>query len=113
MFLAAYVGVACCFYWLMQPTVVGNRGLAAYQPPPRTVVNYADSPWVPPAASEPFTSFALAAPEPASEARSVEAAKTESKTHEARTAPRRERAARARPARSYGSPFGFGFRPWF
>jgi hypothetical protein len=112
-FLAVYVGFAFCFYWLMQPTVVGNGGLAAYHPPPNTVVRYADSPWVPPADSEPFTSFALAEPARASEATSAEAPKTETKTRETRTAPRRQHAVRTRPSygRSFASPFGF--RPWF
>ena len=111
-FLAVYVGFAIGFYWLMQPTVVGNRGLAAYQPPPKTVVTYADSPWVPPPTSEPFTSFALA--EPANAGEGTEAPKTEVKTHETRSAPRRQHAVRTRSyggGRSFASPFGF--RPWF
>ena len=36
--LTLYAGLAFGFYWLMQPTVVKNHGLAAYQPPPMTVV---------------------------------------------------------------------------
>src|SRR5215475_4640525 len=50
--LAAYVGFFVALYWLMQPSVAANPGLAAYRPPPKTVVHYADSPWVPPAPSE-------------------------------------------------------------
>ena len=48
MVLAAYVGFFFVLYWLMQPSVTANPGLAAYRPPPKTVVRYADSPWVPP-----------------------------------------------------------------
>ncbi len=50
--LAAYAGFFFVLYWLMQPSVTANPGLAAYRPPPKTVVRYADSPWVPPAPSE-------------------------------------------------------------
>src|SRR5258708_34411209 len=64
--LAAYAGFFLALYWLMQPSVAANPGLAAYRPPPKTVVHYADSPWVPPAPSQ-----ALAIPaatDPAAEA---------------------------------------------
>src|ERR1700741_3845080 len=50
--VAAYLGFFVGLFWLMQPTVIANPGLAAYQPPPKTVVRYADSPWVPPHPSE-------------------------------------------------------------
>src|SRR5215471_15123461 len=66
--VAAYLGFFVVLYWLMQPTVTVNPGLAAYQPPPKTVVRYADSPWVPPPPSEALTMRAQAepaAPEPA------------------------------------------------
>src|SRR5215469_6096765 len=46
--VAAYLGFFVGLFWLMQPTVTANPGLAAYQPPPKTVVRSADSPWVPP-----------------------------------------------------------------
>src|SRR5215468_4425300 len=46
--VAAYLGFFVGLFWLMQPTVTANPGLAAYQPPPKTIVRYADSPWVPP-----------------------------------------------------------------
>ena len=50
--LGAYVGFFFALYWLMQPSVSANPGLAGYRPPPKTVVHYAGSPWVPPAPSE-------------------------------------------------------------
>src|SRR5262249_61376721 len=52
--VAAYAGFFLWLYWLMQPIVVANPGLAGYHPPPKTIVRYADSPWVPPDPSEPF-----------------------------------------------------------
>jgi hypothetical protein len=115
-FLGLYAGVALCFYWLMQPSVAKNSGLAAYQPPPKTVVIYADMPRLPPAPSEPLV--ALAGGEPAAEIaeKTVAAPKPESNKREARPAPRRERVVRERPnpmwdfasSRSHG-----GYRPWF
>ena len=109
MLLAVYAGLAACFHWLMQPTVMVNRGLAAYSPPPKTVVTYAGTPWVPPS-SDPFTSYALAEPAQPSGQASAAAPKTESKPQA-----RQERTVRAR--RTYAAPrYGsnpFGFRPWF
>ena len=62
--VAAYLGFFVVLYWLMQPTVTANPGLAAYQPPPKTIVRYADSPWVPPPPSEALPPIRAAA-EPA------------------------------------------------
>src|SRR5258707_5412407 len=50
--VAAYLGFFVGLFWLMQPTVTANPGLAAYQPPPKTIVRYADPPWVPPPPSD-------------------------------------------------------------
>jgi hypothetical protein len=111
-FLGLYAGVAFGFYWLMQPTVVGNRGMAAYQAPPKAVVSYV--PWVPPA-PEADTAVVVAQPAPAVEQSNVTPAKAEVKTHEARRTAPRERHARARPAPRYSYDVGraFAFRPWF
>ena len=110
--LGAYVGFFFALYWLMQPSVSANPGLAGYRPPPKTVVHYADSPWVPPAPSE---ALPTAAAEPAPEVSITEEPKKETKKQEARTTPRR-----ARPVREQPNPFwGFassrssGSRPWF
>ena len=122
-YLCVYAGIAFAFYWLMQPTVVPNQGLAAYKPPPLAVVNYASSPFVPPPPSEPPPVLAAgpaaetvaAAPEmsvaPAAE-------KKATRKREARANPRHERTANERTARSAPSwnyAFGAsnGFRPWF
>ena len=114
-FLAVYAGGALCFYWFMQPTVVKNYGLSAYHPPPKTVVIYADSPWVPPAPSEPPATIAAAEPIPKIEENSAVAPKIEVKTRAAPTPARRERHVRAppNPFWSYASGRSNGFRPWF
>jgi hypothetical protein len=112
--VAVYLGFAAAFRWLMQPTVMENRGLAAYQPPPNTVLTYTGTPWTPPP-SEPFTSYALAEPAPATT--SEPGAKKDTKSTDARTAARPERPARARrtyaPSRRQYGFNPFGFRPWF
>jgi hypothetical protein len=77
-----YVGSALFFYWLMQPTVYKNPGLAAYKPPPMTVMVYADSPWVPGAQSEPPSILAQAQPAPAVAESVVVAPKKEIKARE-------------------------------
>ena len=102
------------YYWLLKPTVFENQGLAAYKPPPKTIVS--SVPWVPPdPGSEVFTSYARA--EPASQPESRTAApKDEKKGRELTQAPRRERAARVRSAPTWNNfPTGrsWGFRPWF
>jgi hypothetical protein len=121
-FVAVYGALASCFYWLMQPSVVANQGMAAYHPPPATVVRYSDA-WVPPDESDARSAFAYVKQEYAPDTSKAAAApskpepkaepKAETRTREVRAAPRRQ--ARPRPAWNYtaGSPFGFGFRPWF
>src|SRR6516165_10419627 len=118
--VAAYLGFFVVLYWLMQPTVTANPGLAAYRPPPKTVVHYADSPWVPPPPSEalpPIRAAAEPAPEPAKSS-VAEQPKKETKKQEARTSPRRARPVREQqpnPFWGYASSrsYGSGSRPWF
>ncbi len=113
-FLGLYAIVAAGFYWLMQPAVMQNRGVAAYEPPPKAVVSYV--PWVPPA-PDPDTVVAVAKPAPEADQSNVAPPKIETKTHDARRAVPRERQVRARPthAQRYGYDVGraFAFRPWF
>src|SRR5499433_4197306 len=87
--VAAYLGFFVVLYWLMQPTVTANPGLAAYQPPPKTIVRYADSPWVPPPPSEALIRAQAepAAPEPA-KSLVAEEPKKETKKQAVRTTPR-------------------------
>src|ERR1700730_193222 len=96
-FLAVYGGIALGFFWLMQPSVAKNSGLAAYQPPPKTVVIYADMPRLPPPPSEPLVALAGAEPTQEIAEKSVAAPKPESNKRKARPAPRRERVVRERP----------------
>ena len=117
--VAAYLGFFVGLFWLMQPTVTANPGLAAYRPPPKTVVHYADSPWVPPPPSEalpPIRAAAEPAPEPAKSS-VAEQPKKETKEQEARTSPRRARPVREQPNPFWGggwaSSRSSGSRPWF
>jgi hypothetical protein len=118
--LAAYVGFFFGLYWLMQPTVSANPGLAGYRPPPSTVVRPADSPWIPPAPSEALPMRAAAEPAPAiAKSNVTEKPKKETKKQEARTSPRRARPVREQPTQP--TPFwgyasssrSYGSRPWF
>ncbi len=115
--VAAYLGFFVGLFWLMQPTVTANPGLAAYQPPPKTIVRYADSPWVPPPPSEALPPIRAAAePAPAIAKSSVaEQPKKETKKQEARTSPRRAQPVREQPYpfSGWASSRSFGSRPWF
>src|SRR6266446_3973666 len=115
--VAAYLGFFVGLFWLMQPTVTANPGLAAYQPPPKTVVRYADSPWVPPAPSEALPIRAEAQPAAPEIAKSSVAAepKKATKKQEARTSPRRAHPVReqSNPFWGYASSRSFGSRPGF
>jgi hypothetical protein len=126
--VGVYAGIVACFaaglFWLMQPKVVQNQGLAAYKPPPGAVVIYADPARVPPALSapppEPET-IGMAEPAPAvveTPAAAMQspaaAAKKEIKRRETRAE------TRALPPRERWNPFwdtaaapSRGYRPWF
>src|SRR5258708_12441232 len=108
LFVAAYLGVFVGLFRLMQPTVTATPGLAAYQPPPKTIVRYADSPWVPPPPSDVLPIRKAAEPAPAIAKSSVaEEPKKETKKQEARTSPRR-----ARPSRDqHPNPFWAAYPP--
>ena len=115
--LAAYAGFFLALYWLMQPSVTANPGLAAYRPPPKTVVRYADSPWVPPAPSEalPIRAETEPAPDLAKNSVAEEPKKEIKKKQEARTTPRRALPVREQqnPFWGYASSRSYGSRPWF
>jgi hypothetical protein len=114
--VGAYAAFFFFLFWLMQPTVTANSGLAGYQAPPGTAVKSANAPWVPPSPSEVFPRRAADEPAPVMAKRSVaEEPKKETKKQEARTAPRQ-----ARPPVEQQNPFwGFasspsaGSRRWF
>ena len=117
--LAAYVGFFFALYWLMQPTVSANPGLAGYRPPPKTVVRYADSPWVPPPPSEALPILRATAERAPEVAKSsvAEEPKKETKKQEARTSPRPARPVREQQPNpfwgGYASSRSSGSRPWF
>jgi len=112
--IGACIAFAVYFYWLMQPNVVANHGLAAYSPPPKAVVNY-DLQRMPSAPLE--QRVALMAPESAPEIAvdNVVEPKKEINKQEARTTPRRERSVRDQPTPfwDFASPRSQGFRRWF
>jgi hypothetical protein len=113
--LAGYAGFFFVLYWLMQPSITPNPGLAAYRPPPKTIVHYADSRWVPPAPSEALP-IRAADPEPEIAKSSVtEEPKKETKKQERRTTARRTQPVREQPNPFWGhaSSRSFGSRPWF
>src|SRR5262249_46906650 len=95
-----FAGAAFGFYWLMQPTVLQNHGMAAYSPPPMTVIS--NVPWVPPDASSDVNNAFAYAPPRKSEESPAPASKSETKTNEARSAPPPQRRVRARPAPTWG-----------
>jgi hypothetical protein len=134
--LGVYVVLAVGFHWVMQPTVFKNSGLAAYKPPPATVVVYSEAPFVPPVPSEQLAparseppSVAVEAPISAAGVKAAAAApdasekaaeivpKKPRRNHVARAAPRRERPVRQVRERrnpwdfAYSPPYGN--RPWF
>ena len=113
--LGAYVGFFFALYWLMQPSVSANPGLAGYRPPPKTVVHYADLPWVPPAPSRRFRYLQ----QPNQYPRSQKAASPRSRRKRRRNK-RHGQLRRARPVTEQPNPFwGYassrssGSRPWF
>ena len=101
--LAGYAAFFFVLYWLMQPTVAANSGLS-----PKTIVKYADAPWVPPNPSPIRTADE---PAPVTAKPSV----TETKKQERRTAPQQARRVRQQPNPfwGYASSPSFGSRPWF
>ncbi len=122
--LATYALFFLCLYWFMQPTVSANAGLAAYRPPPKTVVRYADSPWVPPDPSEVFPIRATGERAPVvTKPRVAEEPKKAAKKQEASTSARRAAPVVreqqnpfwgfASSPSSPSSPRSYGSRPWF
>jgi hypothetical protein len=121
--VGVYAGIVACFaaglFWLMQPKVVQNQGLAAYKPPPGTVVIYADPARVPAAVSEPPEPETLGMAEPAPAV--VESAATPTQSPAVATKKEiKKRETRAMPPRERWSPFwdsaatpSRGYRPWF
>jgi len=116
--IGVYVVFAFAFHWMMQPTVSENYGIAAYKPPPATIVVYREGPFVPPppsklppsaVAEEPPASAAFAAAPPDVAQKSTPAVQAPKK-HVTRTPPRREATVRDRRNswdRPSASPYEF------
>ena len=124
--LAIHVSICCtvlaclafAFYAMMQPTRINNLGLAAYEPPPGTVINFAS-----PARLAQAPDRMPASIEPAAEP--IDASAPQQKVvakkpiREAKTErPKRQRAARRKerrnPMMDYAfQPFFGGYRPWY
>jgi hypothetical protein len=104
--------IAFALYYAMQPTRVANPGLAAYKPPPRTVMTYT----VPLTFEREATTPAAAASEPetvgASAPQLPEVKKAKSQAKEQVKA---ERPPRARPVRQQqpDQPTSYAYRPSF
>jgi type IV secretory pathway VirB10-like protein len=129
--LAVYAGVGCCFaialWWLLQPKVLENAGLAAYKPPPNTVLTHAGAPG--PAILPPQPDASAMATVPAPQAAEVvappkqETPKQEAKQETRKETKRREAARNPRPRRvapeqrdpraDFAYQPSYGFRPWF
>jgi len=112
--LGVYGIFAVGFHWLIQPTRIQSYGVAAYDPPPKTVVDYPESPFGPSARSRRVRSVPLVEPAPTIVESPAVAPTKEAKRHHARTAPQRERRAIDR-----GNPWDFasrqsysGYRPF-
>jgi hypothetical protein len=118
--LGIYVLPAFAFYWLMQPTVRENHGIAAYKPPPATVVVYRATPFVPPAPPElpsspvaaeppPLAAFAAVVPE-GKEKPAVEAPQEAPRKRVTRTTPRQETGRDRRNSGDYHVSAPYEFR---
>src|SRR5262249_14740228 len=122
--LGFYVAVAACFafgvYELMQPSCHTNPGLAAYKPPPATVIAYAppsrsaDAAVAAPAPAEPETVGAAEAAAPPAEAK-PETKPPAPEVKEAKVErPKRQRPARRReyrdPMMNYAAQPFYGYR---
>jgi hypothetical protein len=137
--LGVYSFVAGCFalalYALLQPSTSPNPGLAAYDPPPRTVITYAAPARLKGGPETDGFAAAAIGPEPtAPEETTKEAAKTEGNKAEAKTEeakpevkaqskPRRtatRQRERQSPGWDYGQRWDYAaqpsynnYRPWF
>ena len=120
LYVSVGAGLAAWLYWLMQPIVLENPGMAAYQPPKAVATLVAYQPprdWTP-------ASVAEIEIETTGSARETASAPLTTKTTEPVPAkpaikkvirkPQGERWAERTPEYGWGrASNGFGFRPWF
>jgi hypothetical protein len=112
--VGAYLAFAIALYWLMQPAVATNYGMAVYRPPPKTIVRDASSPWVPPG-PEPQVAQATVNPEPELVTSEPVAEPKKQRKQEVRSTARQTRPARQEQNSlwGYASSRSGGSRPWF
>jgi hypothetical protein len=123
-YLVVYCFAALCLgaalYWLMQPRVLVNVGIAAYQPPPGTVVAYRAAPWTPPAQAD-LSVPPVEAPAPVASAKplttapsTVAGAKQDARQNHVRPRVRRQAPVYVRnPLWDYAFATSYRFRPGF
>src|SRR5262249_14584835 len=107
--------IAFVLYYAMQPTRLVNPGLAAYKPPPRTVISYAAPLKF---EREAITPAAMAAPEPETVGASATAGASALQLPEvtkAKPQVKAQRPPRARPARPQQPehPTSYAYQPSF
>jgi len=115
MYCAGAACIAFALYHLMQPVRVANPGLAAYKPPPRTVITYT-VPFT--FEREAITPAALAAPELETVGASAAVAASAPQLPEVKKAKpqvKAQRAPRARPTRPQQPehPTSYAYQPSF
>jgi hypothetical protein len=115
MYCAGAACIAFALYHAMQPTRVANPGLAAYKPPPRTVITYA----VPlTLGREAITPAAVVAPEPETVGASATAAVSAPQLPDVKKAKpqvKAQRPPRARPVppQQPEHPANYAYQPSF
>jgi hypothetical protein len=115
LYCAAAACIAFALYYSMQPTQVANPGLAAYKPPPRTVITYAAPLTLERVAIAPA---AVAAPEPETVGASATAAVSAPHLPDVKKAKpqvKAQRPPRARPVRPQQpeQPANYAYQPSF
>jgi hypothetical protein len=120
LYVAGGTALGASLYWMMQPRVYENTGMAAYRPPQAvaTIVAYQrPKDWTPPKVADSEVESATASLPPLNPV-----AKTMEEP--ARTKPAAKKATRKLPAERWAertsdnapwerASHGFGFRPWF
>ena len=115
LYCAGAACIAFALYYSMQPTQVANPGLAAYKPPPRTVITYVAPRTLERAAISPVV---VVAPEPETVGVSAPVAASASQLSDAKKAKpqvKAQRPPRARPVRPQQpeQPTNYAYQPSF
>jgi len=118
--LGLYVAVGLCLggalFWLMKPKVIDNPGVAAYRPPPWTVLGSAPSRHspAPPVEEAPVAPRETDAVAANADERQRTPPKRDAGRDQASASKRARRPPQRRdPMRDFAYQPSFGFRPWF